>query len=142
MSEPQRDVQYVVTLLRELVERQAMGYTERFEADAELFYRETGLMAPGKSMPLEMPVSDEARDSGWYEWTRVRSERWTRAMSDAAALLENQLEPTDWRARFLSMRKHSCPSCNLTDERRSEIDGWNAAIAAVVAAPDVQKAGE
>jgi hypothetical protein len=28
------------------------------------------------------------------------------------------------------LRKHSCPSCDLDDEERSYIDGWNAALTA------------
>jgi hypothetical protein len=145
MSEPQRDVQQVVTLLREIVSRQGLGYSERFEADAELFYIEAHLIAPGKSIPAAMNAGSDyerRREEKWEEWTKARATAWFGAMADAAELLQDQLEPTDWRARFASLKKHSCPSCDLTDEEYARIDGWNAAIDAVLTAPDVQKAGE
>lgn len=43
--------------------------TERFELLAEQFYRETGIMAPGKSAPLGMYCPDEdERHRAWSEW--------------------------------------------------------------------------
>lgn len=44
---------------------------EEFEALAAAFYRETGMMAPGKSMPLEMCGSqpdDDRRAERWRHW--------------------------------------------------------------------------
>jgi hypothetical protein len=53
--------------------------TEKLDQFAEAFYRETGTMAPGKSMPLEMAMSqppDDVRASLWKAWCErtVRSD--------------------------------------------------------------------
>jgi hypothetical protein len=54
-----------------------MGFTERFEYDAERFYRETGLVAPGKSVPMEMwsDEMDRKRREKWDEFqVKLRDE--------------------------------------------------------------------
>jgi hypothetical protein len=41
----------------------------QYEAIAEKFYRETGYMRPGKSMPIEMcVVDDDERMEAWRQW--------------------------------------------------------------------------
>jgi len=46
-----------------------INYTARYERHAEAFYRETGLMAPGKSVPAEMGWQDEERrHREWKLW--------------------------------------------------------------------------
>lgn len=52
----------------------ALDHTARFEQDAEAFYCETGLMAPGKDVPLEMAAGhdDARRRDAWEAWTRAR----------------------------------------------------------------------
>lgn len=47
-----------------------MNANERFEIVAELFYRDTGFMRPGKSMPMEMcsSVSEHRRREAWDKW--------------------------------------------------------------------------
>ncbi len=47
-----------------------MDANERFERLAELFYRATGLMAPGKSVPTAMSSNDyeERRQAAWPLW--------------------------------------------------------------------------
>ena len=47
-----------------------MGPTARFERLAELFYRETHLMAPGKDVAPEMGGGDydEGRRTAWEKW--------------------------------------------------------------------------
>jgi hypothetical protein len=54
--------------------------TARFEAAATLFYRATGMMAPGKSYPLSVPPPpvDERREA-WDQWMLSRS--WRDAMN-------------------------------------------------------------
>ncbi len=46
-----------------------MDANERFEYMAELFYKETGFMAPGKDSPAGMGATDrEARQAKWGKW--------------------------------------------------------------------------
>ncbi len=46
-----------------------MNANERFEYMAELFYKDTGLMAPGKNSPSACGiVSREQRDEAWNKW--------------------------------------------------------------------------
>jgi len=63
------------------------GATARFEVAAELFYRATGMMAPGKSYPLECtpPHTDERREA-WEQWLVSRS--WKDAMNKICDLQE------------------------------------------------------
>lgn len=65
--------------------------TASFEKLAEQFYDETHMMAPGKSVPLEMPTpGDEERQQAWRAWTqkrrRQRWERWEQLLTIAACL--------------------------------------------------------
>lgn len=50
---------------------------ESFEEAAALFYRETGYMAPGKSVPMEMGGEDYdvARQGAWTHWVARRKRR-------------------------------------------------------------------
>ncbi len=43
-----------------------------FEERAEIFYKETGLLAPGKSLPLEMSSEemDQKRQQAWDIWRK------------------------------------------------------------------------
>ena len=46
-----------------------MNANERFEYMAELFYKATGFMAPGKDSPAAFGVTDrDERDNKWKEW--------------------------------------------------------------------------
>lgn len=46
---------------------------ERYERLTEEFYRETGMMAPGKDVPAAMGSSDDrTRFNAWYEWLSRR----------------------------------------------------------------------
>tara|TARA_R110002020_G_scaffold150741_1_gene327552 strand:- start:195 stop:401 length:207 start_codon:yes stop_codon:yes gene_type:complete len=46
-----------------------MNSNERFEYMAELFYKDTGLMAPGKDSPVACGITNrEQRDEAWNEW--------------------------------------------------------------------------
>jgi hypothetical protein len=81
----------VVELLRELSVRHRMGYSERFEADADAFYAETHLIAPGRSIPIAMNAGDayeRERQEKWDVWTKARSDAWMAAIDQAAARIE------------------------------------------------------
>lgn len=72
------DVAALVQRWNEVAAEEHLGCTERFERGAEQFYRETGHMAPGKSAPLEMYVSEEyqaEREAAWREWQERRKKQ-------------------------------------------------------------------
>lgn len=49
-----------------------MNGNERFEYMAELFYKETGLMAPGKESPAAFGVTDmEERQREFTKWVEI-----------------------------------------------------------------------
>lgn len=58
-----------------------MDWTKSYEYLADRFFDETRLMAPGKSLPPEMIVSEEVeqeRKEKWQEFMTARSEEaWT-----------------------------------------------------------------
>ena len=64
-------------LVRELAMHVDPEPLSRFEELAELFCRDTGMLAPGKDEPMEMPsfVSDEEKRERWKSWMRERFER-------------------------------------------------------------------
>lgn len=53
------------------------NFTAAFERLAEDFYRETGFIAPGKSVPLEMAATqhDDERRAAWRKWLNAREQR-------------------------------------------------------------------
>ena len=67
-----------------------LGYSERFEKQAEEFYRATGFMAPGKSVPMEMSSTqnEEQRTAAWDEWQVARQQRFRDDMIAAATALD------------------------------------------------------
>ena len=73
--------------LADLIARHDMGYSERFDADAERFYRETGFMAPGKSVPMAMAgsFSEDEREQAWEVWTAAQSEGYKQLLRDLLA---------------------------------------------------------
>jgi len=88
MTAPDRRA--LVEQLRDMLARDEMGYSERFEHDAERFYRETGFMAPGKSEPLEMSGGDahqQRRETAWQEWCGKRRAEFHTVLRDAVAAL-------------------------------------------------------
>jgi hypothetical protein len=71
--------------------------TAAFEQVAEQFYRETGFLAPGKSIPLEMHLGadhDARRQQRYNEWHLQRRELRHNTLREAAAALRL---PPDWR---------------------------------------------
>lgn len=64
-------IAYAAAMARRAPEETAL---ERFERLADEFYRETGLMAPGKSVPMEMGNVgyDEERHTRWRTWLDLR----------------------------------------------------------------------
>jgi len=81
--------------LLEIAHRAEMGFTERFEHDAERFYRETGLMAPGKSVPMEMwsDDMDRRRGSAWDDFQGKLKAEFIESMREAAAALSGASSP-------------------------------------------------
>ncbi len=50
---------------------------DRYERRAAQFFKDTGLMAPGKDMPAELYVSEEEalrRTSAWIQWLKANPE--------------------------------------------------------------------
>jgi predicted nucleic acid-binding Zn-ribbon protein len=78
-AEAERDAaQAEASALREVIEEQlwrADHALEAFEEQAETFYRETGILAPGKSEPLEWGDrwTDDERRTAWTEWRIKRN---------------------------------------------------------------------
>ncbi len=60
--------------------REGEGSNDRFERVAEIFYRETGYLRPGKDCRVE-PM--EVRQQAWEEWLRAGNERARAAISHA-----------------------------------------------------------
>lgn len=86
-TEPER--QKLIDYLNDQLRLHAMGYGEQFETIAERFYRETGLMAPGKSLPVEL-YSDEyerRRVAASDEWQTRRRQTWRDSLTAAIELL-------------------------------------------------------
>lgn len=70
-----------------------LSHGERFETLADLFHRDTGMLAPGKSYPLVSPVpSDEERRDRWQEWLATRA--WS-AMLEEIVRLQRSVEDAD-----------------------------------------------
>lgn len=61
------------------------GYTQRFEETAERFYRATGFLAPGKSVPLGMPLNEIERNRAWDKFQAEERERYQADLRTAAA---------------------------------------------------------
>jgi hypothetical protein len=66
--------------------------TAAFDQVAEAFYRETGVMAPGKSVPLEMGAmwTDEERQRRYAAWHLQRRETRHQTIREAIGLLESR----------------------------------------------------
>lgn len=65
-----------------------MSPVEAYDALAEQFYRETGYMAPGKSVPMAMAPGEaweRERAPAWDRWRREHSKRLAERLSDAVA---------------------------------------------------------
>lgn len=78
--------------LEHYLRRTEMGYAERFDSDAEQFYRETGFMAPGKSMPLEMyqgEAHEARRQDAWNEWVVKMGRDFCALLRDAVDALSS-----------------------------------------------------
>lgn len=86
-SEASASITTLIEQLSNLLRRWDLGYSERFEEDAERFYRETGFMAPGKSQPLEMEGDYTRRQEAWDKWTPKLGDEAKQIVRDAIALL-------------------------------------------------------
>lgn len=95
-----RPVADVADLLRRLDEQLTlsdMGYSERFDYQAERFYRETGFMAPGKSVPVEMSSSqrDEEREPAWRAFQDKLSDEWKATIREARGRIAQMAQERD-----------------------------------------------
>lgn len=75
-----------------------LSYSERFEKQAEEFYRYTGYMAPGKSVPFEMASTsnEEQRTAAWDAWQVARQQRFRDDILAAATALDQHAAHTRW----------------------------------------------
>jgi hypothetical protein len=51
-----------------------MNQNEKFEIKAQLFYNDTGLMAPGTNISLQYGIAYKIRLSAWNVWTEAYGE--------------------------------------------------------------------
>lgn len=83
-----------LTALRALLTAWLVEYEkprlEQYEDAAEEFYRETGMMAPGKSEPTEWAGmhDQEERRTRWEAWTRARADAKMNAVRTCLAALD------------------------------------------------------
>ena len=100
----------IASRLKQHAQCTVMGYTERFEYYAEQFYRETGFMAPGKSVPLEMAASqpDEARTAAWDRWQIAKREAYLSDLREAIAAIVDAGEAYGYGSRLFP---HLAPQC-------------------------------
>lgn len=72
-----------------------MDVNTQFEIVADLFYRDTGFMRPGKSMPMEMCSGelDQRRRAAWDKW--VIDSRLVPCALQRIADLEEKLKQTE-----------------------------------------------
>lgn len=84
----------IVERLRLFANRAEQSHSERYESDADDFYRDTGYLAPGKSVPLEMGTTDydDTRAAKWRDWCDVRQAEYVKRLREAADRLVSQGE--------------------------------------------------
>lgn len=73
-----------------------LGSSEHFEKVAEEFRRETGMIAPGKSIPLGMNYGDEydtKRRAAWEAWHSRKRDALEDTLTSAIAQAEPTLPP-------------------------------------------------
>ena len=83
-------------VLAERAERLLMSYTARYEQDADEFYRATGFMAPGRSVPMAMGGYDEdQRQAEWDKWIAEQQDLFRWALLAGAAALRREAARRD-----------------------------------------------
>ena len=91
--------------LEKALERSEMGYSERYDHDAKRFYAETGFMAPGKSMPVEMYQGEKhqaEREAAWQVFGAKLRDEFHALLRDGMAFLAAAAEreqEADYRYR-------------------------------------------
>jgi hypothetical protein len=117
------DLGTLIAQLREWADDTELGFSERFEKHAGAFYRETGMLAPGKSLPLEMsPSDDDARRVAWEEWHAKRRTAFIELLRGAAQELtaahrvQETLHQTDltWLDEIEAQADNSVPWVEIT----------------------------
>ena len=91
-----REREELIARLMALSGRYDMTATERYEADAEAFYRETGYLSPGKDVPMAMGGQDETERRAAHEsWIAGRNRSQQQAIQEAADALAALPPPAD-----------------------------------------------
>ncbi len=85
-------IRNAITLLREHERLGHLGYSDAFEEHAEMFYKETGYMAPGKSQPAEMSCV-VGREDAWETWRKARTEKFWTAYRLVLSVAESATTP-------------------------------------------------
>lgn len=83
-------------LIKRLLEYQRLvgvSYTQRFEETAERFYGKTGLIAPGKSVPLAMPQDEGERARGWAKFQEAERLQYQEDLSNVIYFLRVSASP-------------------------------------------------
>lgn len=93
---PAKDTETLRTRLQEFAARVEQPDVERYEANAEQFYRDTGYLAPGQSVPLAMADGsyDDRRDALWKAWVAQRKKDYITTLHAAADALN--VPPQPW----------------------------------------------
>jgi hypothetical protein len=109
--------------LRHQLTRSEMSYTELFEDSAERFYRKTGLMAPGKSVPLEMWTSDneERRNASWAEWQAAQKAEWQADLRAALSALDGLAKAEQERDTLKAALATSCKEREQLQKEHDEL---------------------
>lgn len=77
--------------------------SEWHDATADAFYRDTGMMAPGKSQPMEMGGDDyAARSLAWVQWLTAKRKTHEADCLRAAALLRAGAERREPNLRLIA----------------------------------------
>jgi hypothetical protein len=113
-------------VLEQRAERLLMSYTARFEQDAEAFYRATGFIAPGRSVPAAMGGYDEdQRQVEWDKWIAEQNDLFRWALLAGAAALRKigsgnraAMEPAPTPRRSAAPKPSSSPSLTPVDQQR------------------------
>lgn len=101
MATVTREREALIEKLMALANRYDMTATERYEADADAFYRETGYMSPGKDVPMAMGGQNERERRDAYDvWSAKRNQAQQAAILEAAAALAAPPAEDDREVQF------------------------------------------
>lgn len=105
----QRTPSELIEKLRGYVRSSELTHTERYDEQADRFQRETGFIAPGRSVPPAVGggafTDPDTRSEAWNEWQRLEREDWKRVMEDVIAALSPSASPLSarWQELFWAL---------------------------------------